>query len=333
MIVSIFFLIILLLNLFIYYKFNHLTKLANIFDKSDSERKIHVGKVPLFGGIIFIMNLFIFFLFVNFFELKNFFFFDIYFNYSFFFPILLIFFVGLSDDIFQIKAEIKLLLIGIIILLILYFDESLIVNNLYFSSIAYKINLSYYSIPFTVLCFLLFMNALNMFDGINLQVGTYFLTILIFMIFKTDYLLFILTLSIPLATFLLLNARNKSFLGDNGSLILAFIICYLLIKQHNFIKNSLTIEEIFVLMMIPGLDMFRLFLERIFKKKHPFHPDKNHIHHYYLKYYGNIKSYFIVQFFVAIPIMMTIFFHDLYGIFLGLIFYSFFLFQYLSCKK
>ena len=74
MIFSIFFLIILLLNLFIYYKFNHLTKLANIFDKSDSERKIHVGKIPLFGGIIFIMNFFIFFLFVNLFDLKKFFF-------------------------------------------------------------------------------------------------------------------------------------------------------------------------------------------------------------------------------------------------------------------
>ena len=32
-------------------------------------------------------------------------------------------------------------------------------------------------------------------------------------------------------------------------------------------------------MAVPGLDMFRLFLERILNKKNPFKADSNHLHH------------------------------------------------------
>ena len=53
-------------------------------------------------------------------------------------------------------------------------------------------------------------------------------------------------------------------------------------------------------MMVPGVDMFRLFLMRILSKKNPFSPDRNHIHHLLLnkifkyKNFNNIKySYYI----------------------------------------
>ena len=31
--------------------------------------------------------------------------------------------------------------------------------------------------------------------------------------------------------------------------------------------------------MLPGLDMFRVFIERIFKNKNPFLADRNHLHY------------------------------------------------------
>ena len=40
-------------------------------------------------------------------------------------------------------------------------------------------------------------------------------------------------------------------------------------------------EEIFIIMMVPGLDMFRLFIQRLLNKN-PF-GDRNHIHHLLLK--------------------------------------------------
>ena len=62
-----------------------------------------------------------------------------------------------------------------------------------------------------------------------------------------------------LIIFLVFNFQNKIFLGDSGTHILAFIISYVIIKSHN-IEQSFSPEEIFIILSIPGLDMFRLFL-------------------------------------------------------------------------
>ena len=71
------------------------------------------------------------------------------------------------------------------------------------------------------------------------------------------------------------------FLGDSGTYTLAFIISYIIIKSHNI--EEIYPEEIFIILSLPGLDMLRLFILRIFKGKNPFHSDRNHIHHLILK--------------------------------------------------
>ena len=43
--------------------------------------------------------------------------------------------------------------------------------------------------------------------------------------------------------------------------------------------DILTAEIIFLIFIIPGIDMLRVFLERFVKNKHPFAPDNNHLHH------------------------------------------------------
>ena len=45
--------------------------------------------------------------------------------------------------------------------------------------------------------------------------------------------------------------------------------------------------------MIPGLDMFRLFIFRLIKKKDPFSRDLNHLHHYMIKQFSLNQSLII----------------------------------------
>ena len=53
-------------------------------------------------------------------------------------------------------------------------------------------------------------------------------------------------------------------MGDSGVFLLSSIFSLLLIKAYKSdLSNIKSIEEIFILLMIPGLDMFRLFIERI----------------------------------------------------------------------
>ena len=85
-------------------------------------------------------------------------------------------------------------------------------------------------------------------------------------------------------------------------------------------------EEIFLVMLIPGLDMFRLFIKRLFEKRHPFSPDLNHIHHILLRDLGKICGFFLVQLITIFPLIF-IFFIDpvnyLYLVILTVISYFF----------
>jgi UDP-GlcNAc:undecaprenyl-phosphate GlcNAc-1-phosphate transferase len=112
---------------------------------------------------------------------------------------------------------------------------------------------------------------------------------------------------------LYLNFKNKIFLGDSGTLFLGFVISYYAIMIYE--KNNLfNVEDIFLMMMIPGIDMFRLFLFRIFKNKNPFIGDNLHLHHLILNKFDQKISFFSIFFF------NTVIFYFSY--FLGIVFYA-----------
>jgi len=118
-----------------------------------------------------------------------------------------------------------------------------------------------------------------MFDGSNLQISSYILCILLFFIIKiNENIIFILFL-IPCFFFMLMNFKNFLFMGNSGTLMLSFIFSIFFI---NFYNNSIAFnycEEIFIIMLIPGIDMLRVFIFRIMKNKNPFSADREHIHH------------------------------------------------------
>ena len=89
-----------------------------------------------------------------------------------------------------------------------------------------------------------------MFDGINLQVGTYCIIIFIYFALNNIALSMSLVMIIALLFFLYLNFKNKIFLGDSGSLLLAYIIGYIFVKYYNLGLVE-DIETIFIMMMIP----------------------------------------------------------------------------------
>tara|TARA_B110000027_G_C16062551_1_gene275218 strand:+ start:36 stop:554 length:519 start_codon:yes stop_codon:yes gene_type:complete len=148
-----------------------------------------------------------------------------------------------------------------------------------------------------------------MYDGINLQVGIYSIGVFFALIFFTIEYLFLILLIISLLVFLYLNHKSKVFLGDSGSNLLGFIISFIIIYIANNYENSnLSIENIFILMMLPGLELIRLFVSRLRKNRHPFSADRNHIHHLILDREGYLKSLLITKlYFISLIILMIIF--------------------------
>ena len=87
---------------------------------------------------------------------------------------------------------------------------------------------------------------------------------------------------------------GRYFLGNSGSLFIGAIIGLHTIKSYNlsFVEKN-SAEDIFILFLVPGLDMLRLFIQRITNKENPFKADKSHLHHLLINKYSLEKVLFI----------------------------------------
>ena len=65
----------------------------------------------------------------------------------------------------------------------------------------------------------------------------------------------------------ILNYKNKIFLGDSGSYILGGIIGTTFIYQYKNYENFIYGDEVFLILLIPAIDMLRLFVLRLLNKK------------------------------------------------------------------
>jgi len=84
----------------------------------------------------------------------------------------------------------------------------------------------------------------------------------------------------------------------SGVYLILVILLICIMSAYNLkFSNIKSVEEIFLLLCIPGIDMFRLFITRLLNKKNPFMPDRNHFHHLLqLKFNNNwtICAYFLL---------------------------------------
>ena len=322
--------IIILNTLFIFLNKNF-TKFLNLYDKPDKKRKLHNGNPSQIGGVYLFSNLLVLFVFneINIFskiQMSNFS------SLFFFISIVFIFLIGFFDDKNDLNPNLKLVFLCLSIFIFILTNDNFLLKEIKFISFEKIINLNNYSYLITILCILLFMNAFNMMDGTNSLAGLYSV---IFLIYVTFFIYFNI-LNIVLITFLFfylyLNNKNLIFLGDSGSLLLSFLLSIIVIYNHNL--GKIFSEEIFFLMMIPGIDMFRLFLTRILNKKNPFSGDRNHLHHLLLNKYNNRTTVFIYNgFFITNLILYNIIHHKIILISCTIIFYLALINYLLSFKK
>ena len=296
-----------ILNFIIIFKFEYLIKKINIYDFPNELRKKHEYRTPLFGGILIFVNLLIIsFSFLT--DAKLIVFPEDYFESIRSFYILIIicssfFIMGLYDDKYNLNSYTRLSVSAILIYILINIDNSLLIKELTFTFYDKNIFLETFSHSFTILSFVLFINAMNMYDGINLQSGLYYIFIYTFVSFHTSASIFLILFLIPIIFFIYLNYKNKSFLGDSGVYLLSFILGYVIVKTYN-IENNFAADEIFLIMMLPGIELLRLSISRIFKGINPFAGDRNHLHHYLTDNMNIYLANLILALLVIIPLIL-----------------------------
>ena len=291
-------LISIVINSMFFLSYDKISECLGLYDLPDNSRKIHFLKVSNIGGFIFAINALVFLLYSYFFQS----FFEEGFVFFIYFFSLISFFIGFCDDKNYLNPIFKLFLSSALVYMAIILNDDFVVKNIKINSLNIDLNLGRYSIFFTILCMLLFLNALNMFDGINLQLGMYLIIIFVIFLYKGLFQSFSLLMIISVLFFLYFNFKNKIFLGNAGVWFCAYFISASIIESYN--QKYISVELILMLLMFPGIDMFRVFIERIYKKKHPFYPDKIHIHHILLNSLDNLKTMMIIFLCYFLPILI-----------------------------
>ena len=307
-------------NLLFVVKYKSLSKIINIYDNPDKVRKFHKQSVPILGGILVFLNFLVFLPIILYFEGTSIFFiFTDYKDFLLFYIFFTVFFlIGLFDDIRNLTPKLRLIMTSLASLLIIFFDKNLIIEAVTIFNI--EINFVYkpLSIIFTVFCIIVLINALNMIDGINLQFTSYSILIILFIASKNPDIIYILFL-IPLVFFFYLNLGSKAFMGDAGTYSLAFLFSTIFIKSfNNFLLNEV---EIILLLLIPGLELIRVFFIRLINKRSPFRGDRNHLHHYLTLKTSLSNSLIIFIFLSSLPTILNQFTSKVIAFLIPMFFY------------
>jgi UDP-N-acetylmuramyl pentapeptide phosphotransferase/UDP-N-acetylglucosamine-1-phosphate transferase len=254
-----------------------------LFDVPD-ERKIHKVPVPSLGGVgIFGGFLLASLLSISAYQNPEF--------QYFFAAAIVIFFIGLKDDLIVLSATKKFIgqVIAASILIHLAGIRITSMHGLFgFTEVSEG-----FSIALSYLTIIVVMNSFNLIDGVDGLAGTLgLLTMLLFGAYffavgMPAYSLLAFAMGGSLLAFLIFNHHPaKIFMGDSGSLMIGLVNAILVIKFITVADSQSVIFPVqsavavgFSILMIPLLDTLRVFSIRIFKGSSPFTPDRNHVHH------------------------------------------------------
>lgn len=270
--------------------------LKRLFDAPGDTRKIHSRMIPTVGGIIiFAATIF---------------------SYSLWFPsqyihdcmdlvramddykyivstVLVMFFVGVKDDIIG-TAPVKKLVAHVLVGLVLVLMADIRIISMH-GLFGISVLPNWASVFLSLFTYIVVVNAFNLIDGVDgLAGGVGFIASAAFgswFALAGDYAMACLGFALAgsLFGFLIFNfSPAKIFMGDSGSLTIGLIISILAIKLINYDSSLVKYHELvhvskpifaMAVLVYPLVDTLRIFIYRAVRGVSPFSADRNHLHH------------------------------------------------------
>ncbi len=261
----------------------NVSTIKKLFDVPD-ERKIHVSPVPSLGGLGIFAGFIVACLIAIPLESAS--------TFQYFYAAALItFFLGLKDDIL-ILTPMKKLIGQVITAFVIIYKGGIAIKSMHGFLGVYDLPEAI-SLALTYLTVIVIINSFNLIDGVDglaaglgifttLCFGTYF-----YIIKQPQFATLAFAMSGSLLGFMIFNrSPAKIFMGDTGSLLVGLINAILVIHFIEVAPSPQNIMPFFAapaigvaILIIPLFDTLRVFSIRIFSRRSPFSPDRNHIHH------------------------------------------------------
>lgn len=261
--------------------------IKNLFDEP-GERKSHAASIPTLGGLAIFAG--------------------VVFSYTFWSAgydytasqyiiaaIIIMFFIGIKDDIIELSAMKKLygqILAAIVIVLFANIRITSLCGVFGIYQVPY-----WFSMIFTIFLILVIINAYNLIDGIDGLAGGIgaiaSFTFGLWFYNYNDWSLCILSFALfsALLAFLVYNFSPANiFMGDTGSLVVGIILAVLTVNFVELSFDSAPFQFPFrsspamaiAILIYPLTDTLRVFIVRVMKGHSPFHADRQHLHHFLL---------------------------------------------------
>lgn len=272
-----------------------------LFDEPD-ERKIHQGVIPRLGGIAFMPSIIFSIAFVvgvnlrynlislSIESLANGL--PIVFGLC---AVLVIFLVGLADDLIGVKYRAKFLVQ--VIASVFFVLGGVCLGNLH-GLLFLDVIPDFFAWIITILVVVYITNAINLIDGIDgLASGLSMVCLSAYGIvfFLDGYFVYSVIAFSTLGTlvpFFYYNVfgnpikQKKIFMGDTGALTIGIILSFLslLVNAHNvgLAEGINPVVIAFAPLILPSFDVVRVYIHRLRAHRNPFLADKCHIHHKFL---------------------------------------------------
>ena len=260
----------------------HVARQNNLFDDHVNERKEHGYGIPRLGGIAFYSSIILVSLVIAktsahlpFYELYA--------------ASIILFAVGLKDDLSGVHHYTKLA-VQTLVSLIITVPGNIRITNLHGLFTVHE--LAYVpSIIISVTAIIFIINSFNLIDGIDGLAGT--LGVIACCVFGLYFMLagqagltaLAFAMAGALIAFLSYNYSSEIFMGDAGSLFLGMLCAVFAIKfiEVNEVSAIYNVNAapafVAAVLIVPVFDTCSVMVTRIYNKKSPFKPDRNHIHH------------------------------------------------------
>jgi UDP-GlcNAc:undecaprenyl-phosphate/decaprenyl-phosphate GlcNAc-1-phosphate transferase len=256
-----------------------------LFDEPD-ERKLHNNQIPSLGGLaIFAGLIFSLTFWSNQAQIL-----ELQYIIS---AIIILFFIGIKDDMVALVAYKKL--IGqLLSAIIIVHWAGIRLNTFYGLFGIWDLELipSYILSIFTIIVITNSFNLIDGIDGLAASIGIICASVFgvwFSLMGSNQFAILSFSLVGALFGFLWFNKQPaKIFMGDTGSLISGFVLALLAIKfiEMNRVMDRyaqykvLSVPVVTIgILIIPLFDTIRVFSIRLLNKRSPFSPDRNHIHH------------------------------------------------------
>jgi UDP-GlcNAc:undecaprenyl-phosphate GlcNAc-1-phosphate transferase len=262
-----------------------IAEIKHLFDVPD-ERKHHKVSIPTLGGMAIFAGLIFSITFwtdqVQIVELQ-----------FIITSLLILFFIGIKDDLVNLRAWKKLA--GQVLAALILVHMADVKLTTFYGMFGIRDLPVWFSYVFSIFTCVVITNAFNLIDGIDGLagslgvVGAFTFGLWFHFLGMTQYSILCSALIGSLLAFLWFNkSPAKIFMGDTGSMLIGFVMALLAIKfieavrilpkNHDYKILSVPVFTLTIL-IIPLFDTLRVFIIRLYQGRSPFSPDRNHIHH------------------------------------------------------